>query len=137
MTTKPGYTPKNYNHSHINFRQHCLLELWFCLSLYNISLHSHAKHIPGSTNTIADHLSHGQSHPCKVYTNLLQTDTGHDTPVLDSIFKFGIDLGQHVAHPAKGCKMYCFFTVSLSFRGFAKSTTIHQNTDHNLRQKTY
>ena len=73
----------------------------------------------------------------ETFYKLTQDTNLIDIPVLDSIFKIGIDLGQHVAHPAKGCKMYCFFTVSLSFRGFAKSTTIHQNSDHNLRQKTY
>ena len=45
----------NHKRSHNNFMQHCLRELCLCLSLYNISLH--AKHISGSTNTIADHLS--------------------------------------------------------------------------------
>ena len=81
----------NHKCSHNKFMQHCLRELWLYLSLYNISLH--AKHIPGATNTLADHLSHWHLHPNykENFYKLTQDMKLVDISVPDSIFKFDID----------------------------------------------
>ena len=80
----------NHKRSHNIFMQHCLRELWLYLSLYNISLHS--KHIPGATNTLADHLSRWHFHPKyqENFYNLTQDMNLVDNPLPDSIFKFDI-----------------------------------------------
>ena len=80
----------NHKRSHNIFMQHCLHELWLYLSFYNISLHS--KHIPGATNTLADHLSRWHLHPKyqENFYKLTQDMNLVDNPVPDSIFKFDI-----------------------------------------------
>ena len=81
----------NHKRSHNKFMQHCLRELWLYLSLYNISLH--AKHIPGATNTLADHLSRWHLHPKykENFHKLTQDMNLVDISVPDSLFKFDID----------------------------------------------
>ena len=71
--------------------QHCLRELWLYLSLYNISLH--AKHIPGATNTLADHLSRWHLHPKyeENFHKLTQDINLVYIWVPDSIFNIDID----------------------------------------------